>query len=604
MAVSENGDEELIEPAAGKKRRGRPKKSEVKEDVEVEPPAKKPRGRPKKESTVDTVASASTPRASRRASRKPVDDVVEAAVKEETPLVSPVHTIVIIAEEQAPVRHRGRPSVPPSPAPRSSAAPSSQRRSMIPSSSSVTSELHTPSESTIVRTPVAAKTEYQVKVMDDLPEERSEPEEPTVPPPASVKKTPRRSKVEDSAFSDFNPFQSGSEEAAERERRRRKVRQRMANSRHLLTAQSSLGLPKKPHQPRYSAPASASTADQAPVADPVSPEPAPSSSPAPSPPSTSTKGKLRRISMDPNSARKARLAKEDLTATEHPSPTAAVERYNQEVSDRIGQLSRQDTGNEVTIRTQKDYADSVVQRTAPTLPSITEPRTAVPLSLLLLMLLGMVGNYKNQSSAIGYCDTGATMNDIILTRQSIVEEAKSCVAEKADLALDDKAASDEIQCDVSSLPLIPFVPQPYACAPCPQHAICEDGRIVACESEYILSPHPLAVISPLMDGLPGVGPVAFAPTCKADTFKKRMIGGLALQMEKDLARGRGIIVCAGLGKDDGRKGEGERFGMEESTLKERYSVRRDVSPQHISQTPLTPSPNSPRSSLTRSSKPR
>lgn len=34
----------------------------------------------------------------------------------------------------------------------------------------------------------------------------------------------RRSDGEQSSFSDFNPFQSGSEEAAERERRRRKVR--------------------------------------------------------------------------------------------------------------------------------------------------------------------------------------------------------------------------------------------------------------------------------------------------------------------------------------------------------------------------------------------
>ena len=36
-------------------------------------------------------------------------------------------------------------------------------------------------------------------------------------------KTPRRSEEEESGFSDYNPFQSGSEEAAERERRRRKV---------------------------------------------------------------------------------------------------------------------------------------------------------------------------------------------------------------------------------------------------------------------------------------------------------------------------------------------------------------------------------------------
>jgi hypothetical protein len=56
-----------------------------------------------------------------------------------------------------------------------------------------------------------------------------------------------------------------------------------------------------------------------------------------------------------------------------------------------------------------------------------------------------------------------------------------------------------------------------------------------------------------------------------------MIGGLAKSMESDLARGRGHVVCAGLGKEDGRKGQGERFGVEESALRATYLVRRDVS---------------------------
>lgn len=56
----------------------------------------------------------------------------------------------------------------------------------------------------------------------EVKEEESEKEDE--PLPKSVKKTPRRSTKEDSgAFSDYNPFQSGSEAAAERDRRRRKV---------------------------------------------------------------------------------------------------------------------------------------------------------------------------------------------------------------------------------------------------------------------------------------------------------------------------------------------------------------------------------------------
>lgn len=54
--------------------------------------------------------------------------------------------------------------------------------------------------------------------------EEEESEKEDEPMPKSVKKTPRRSIKDDAgAFSDYNPFQSGSEAAAERDRRRRKV---------------------------------------------------------------------------------------------------------------------------------------------------------------------------------------------------------------------------------------------------------------------------------------------------------------------------------------------------------------------------------------------
>ena len=58
-------------------------------------------------------------------------------------------------------------------------------------------------------------------VMEDVKEESEKEEE--LPRKTNKIKTPRRSAGEDSGFSDYNPFQSGSEQAAERERRRRKV---------------------------------------------------------------------------------------------------------------------------------------------------------------------------------------------------------------------------------------------------------------------------------------------------------------------------------------------------------------------------------------------
>ena len=219
-----------------------------------------------------------------------------------------------------------------------------------------------------------------------------------------------------------------------------------------------------------------------------------------------------------------------------------------------------------------------LRRSSKTFPqAATSPRTAVPLSALFLLLLSFLASWKSQSQSIGYCDSGSKTNDVIVSRQAAIEAANACIARRTAQALDDPSSRPHIECDVSGLPLVPFLPRPTACAPCPQHAICEDGQILSCEPEYILSPNLLSIVSPALDGLPGLGPRAFPPSCKPDTARKRMIGGLAKQMEKDLAKGRGYVVCAGMGAEDGFKGQGERFGAEESTLRARYLSRKDVS---------------------------
>lgn len=58
--------------------------------------------------------------------------------------------------------------------------------------------------------------------MDHIQKEGENEDE--MPEQISKARASRRSDGEQPRFSDFNPFQSGSEEAAERERRRRKVR--------------------------------------------------------------------------------------------------------------------------------------------------------------------------------------------------------------------------------------------------------------------------------------------------------------------------------------------------------------------------------------------
>ncbi|WWD21940.1 hypothetical protein CI109_106428 [Kwoniella shandongensis] len=542
VTVSENGDESPAVPT--KRARGRPRKTptvELEEPIDMivveEPPAKKPRGRGRSSVSasveVDSpVESVKKPRARpRKSTLKVENDSGEAEIEEEaTP---------------APRSVRGRASLPPSTpaAPPSllSAPPStSRRRSNIGSSSSVTTEVRTPSTGLADVKPqtTGRKSDVAIRIMDNVREE-SEKEDET-PKKISRPKTPRKSSGDESGFSDFNPFQSGSEEAAERARRRRK---------------SSIGLgsavKSKPAQPRFSEPA----------------------------PSVSTPTSiLRRVGPSKENLRTPPSDVKAALKSNREQLDAAVE-YNHAIQDKLTQISSRDVpeDNQITISSSVETTPntSLVKRVNDQIATVPAARATIPLSALFLLLLSLIANFKTQSSAIGYCDSGSNTNDVVLTRQSAIDNAQACVARKAHLELDNSEAAKDVHCDVSALPLLPFVPRPESCTICPPHAECADGQIVACAPEYILAPHPLSILSPLTDGLPGLGPRAFPPSCRPDTMKKRMIGGLAKEMERELAKGRGQVVCVGLGKDDGRKGEGERFGVEESTLRDRFAARRD-----------------------------
>ncbi|ORX33516.1 Man1-Src1p-C-terminal domain-domain-containing protein [Kockovaella imperatae] len=202
------------------------------------------------------------------------------------------------------------------------------------------------------------------------------------------------------------------------------------------------------------------------------------------------------------------------------------------------------------------------------------PLIAIPLTMLFLILMSSITGWQKASQEIGFCDTGSSTNNLLLARTAAIEAANSCIARRTAQALDDPSAP-RVECDVSALPLLPFIPRPSTCAPCPQHAACANGRFYGCKHEYVYSENPLGEVFSALNGMPFFGPRAFPPTCRPDTVRKRLIGTLAKEMEKDLARGRGAIVCAGYGAEDGRRGPGERFGLEESKLKARYFNRRD-----------------------------
>jgi len=75
------------------------------------------------------------------------------------------------------------------------------------------------------------------------------------------------------------------------------------------------------------------------------------------------------------------------------------------------------------------------------------------------------------------------------------------------------------------------------------------------------------------NGVPGLGSVAFPPSCVPDNEKRKLVGGMARAIEGELAKERGRGVCeAGIARD----GEDEEFGVAEIKLREEFSERKDV----------------------------
>lgn len=409
-----------------------------------------------------------------------------------------------------------------------------------PSSSLGTEKFRTPNAARTTSQPHSTrKSESTAKSMDHVQKESEKEDEMWQ---ISKARASRRSDGEQSSFSDFNPFQSGSEEAAERERRRRKSSIGLGSSNKLKTT-----------KPRSSEPVPAYV--------------------------TTPPGILRRVGPSRDNIR---TPLSDVKRAMHSgSDLDAAVAYNQEVQEKLNRISASHTRDgrdetEVTIHSSissfhgpKSLAKRVNDQINQTVPA---PRATLPLSVLFLLLLTFISNFQKQSSSIGFCDTGLNTNEIALHRQASRSEAEACLLDKAKLDMVDKDAATKIVCDTTNLPLIPFLPVPTGCTACPAHAQCSHGEIVSCAPEYKLVTHPMSFLSPLANGFPGIGPRPFPPACRPDTAKKRLIGALAKAVEKSLAQHRGDIICQSLSLD---QGEVERYGVDEEELRERFSGQKN-----------------------------
>ncbi|KAI9458480.1 Man1-Src1p-C-terminal domain-containing protein [Russula earlei] len=216
--------------------------------------------------------------------------------------------------------------------------------------------------------------------------------------------------------------------------------------------------------------------------------------------------------------------------------------------------------------------------------------------IALLLVYSIVGPYKAQSAALGYCDPDSKTNDILERLRTRTAAIEACNRENRTFLYLPTPGLEEEPCPAP--PILPFTPD--ECTPCPEHAACTFDS-VSCEHGFLLRPHPLLAfislpssntlspdskISPLanavlkfiaatVDGMPGFGPVALPPRCVEDPKRKRHIGVLGKAIEAVLGLERGKRLCAGKVPHvlDTEGGEAKRWGMHLDALREAMKAK-------------------------------
>jgi len=179
-------------------------------------------------------------------------------------------------------------------------------------------------------------------------------------------------------------------------------------------------------------------------------------------------------------------------------------------------------------------------------------------------------SYQADSAAIGYCDTGKSTNAIVLQHLLEIEAEKECreaVVRIADAGL--PVEPDMVSCKTSILP------RATRCTPCPPHAICSVHSIT-CEPAYILKHNVLSslpLVDAILDGFPGLGPVALPRRCVPDVKRRQHVGKMAGAIENKLAMVRGDRICAGIVSTGGDAQDAAAYGMTMDEIKASLSKR-------------------------------
>ncbi|KAG1782456.1 Man1-Src1p-C-terminal domain-containing protein [Suillus placidus] len=267
-------------------------------------------------------------------------------------------------------------------------------------------------------------------------------------------------------------------------------------------------------------------------------------------------------------------------------------------SDSFGELD----SLEVAVSNRIAGGDQLVRRRPA--PPLQRSRSRFVTLLYLIVMVAcsyFVKQYKDESSVIGYCDTGNNTNRALRDLEAQREAVQACNKDNKTVIYLPSVISDTgLFEDGIPCPFPSFVPalHPSTCAPCPEFATCTQHSVV-CDPSYVSRPHPfLGILSPfgtatplvesiwnligkVTNGLPGLGPVAFPPRCSEDPKRKRNIGALGKAIEALLGQERGRRVCIGQKQgreivNDSEGGEAMKWGLELETL--RNTMKRKTAP--------------------------
>ncbi|KZS99295.1 hypothetical protein SISNIDRAFT_421844, partial [Sistotremastrum niveocremeum HHB9708] len=199
------------------------------------------------------------------------------------------------------------------------------------------------------------------------------------------------------------------------------------------------------------------------------------------------------------------------------------------------------------------------------------PRWLKTLVTIILAISALaVVPYKDDSKVLGFCDTGSNTNQYLETRKIELAQAQECKQSVAKLLGNDseEGISNEVtpfvcsSVNPSALPeSFDFIDYPRAltCTPCPAHGNCS-GHNITCDKSFTLKEHPLKSIpylDAILDGLPGIGPIALPPSCVDDDRRKKKVKRLVKDLEAYLASLKGERQCAGV---TGEAAQDENYG--------------------------------------------